>query len=149
MELWTWHRRGFDVQNVLKIDHTLSQWWNHEESGPRYRELIPRLCKALGTKNFVWCDGLRGMSPGDRNLDDWELNVPKTSVLKYYRADIWDSLLHRHTDDFSGLLLEVGSVPLSHDVGAFVQIPLPPGTAINRGPQEHGRIINPRPRSNR
>jgi hypothetical protein len=75
MQLWTYHSPGFPVDTIREIDHTLSQWWGHEEYGPRYREILPKLWDIVGTKHFLWCMG-HHHPIADVGEVEWELNVP-------------------------------------------------------------------------
>jgi hypothetical protein len=87
MQLWTYHPPGFPVDTIPEIDHILSQWWDHEELGPRYRVILPKLWEIVGTKHFLWCCAHRERYPiADPNEVEWELNVPTEQVGKLYRT---------------------------------------------------------------
>lgn len=139
MQLWTYHSPGFPVDTIAAIDHTKSYWWTYEEPGFRYREVLPILWSKVSTKHFLWCIGLHGTRIPDKDEVEWEVNLPQSAVLTFYRTTVWDDIVWSRSNNWPDLLIPVWAESLSRAVGALVSVPLPPGSAINKGLVPHRR----------
>ena len=146
MIVWTYQPVGFDLETLDSIHPELSQWWQHEELGARYRELLPRLFKSLGCEHFLWCCSQRGWlaAPGEE-IVEWQLAVPEEAIVTMLDAIKWDELLRSKSDDFSGLLLPKPEWRAGKHIDTLVRIPLPTASASKIGliPDVQQRIAHP------
>jgi hypothetical protein len=142
MQLWTYHPTGFQVDAPdLAIDPKRGQYWWHEATGFRYREVLPKLQQVVGVRQFLWCYTFRGQCLRVQEAHDvveWELNVPDSNILGFLRSSVWEDIVWSRSNDWSGLLV-AGTPEASKNIHALVFVPLPPGTARCHGllPPQH------------
>ena len=146
MQLWTHHPSDFPVNDpCLVVDHTKGVYWQSDMQGSngfRYRAVLPKLHALIGTDQFLWCLTERGRYERvrenvDKDLMEWELNVPLTQILRFYRESVWDKIVRSQNDNWEHLLIAVRETePRASeltDVGALVRAPLHPKWARCNG----------------
>jgi hypothetical protein len=143
MQLWTHHPSSFRVDNPqLEVDYTKGQYAQPDRAGEiafQYRKVMPRLHQIVGTTQFLWCCTKRGRYPKAMEEDstEWELNVPLTQVLSFYRVGVWEDILYNRSDDWTHLLIAVGETePAANDLddlGGLIRVPLEPKWAYCHG----------------
>ena len=156
MELWTHHLVEFPVNDPnLIVDHTRGQYWEEEMIGVDgfcYRDVLPRLHTCLGTTQFLWCCTRRDCYPRasedvDKDLMEWELNVPLTQVLTFYRGSVWEDILWSKSDNWDRLLIAVGETAPAgnqlNDLGALARVPLEPKWAKCHGQLPPNGVARP------
>lgn len=134
MQLWTHHPSNFPVNDPnLKVDYTKGQYAQPDKVGGialRYREVMPKLHETVETTQFLWCCTQRGCYPKAMEEDsmEWELNVPLTQILRFYRVTVWENILKNQNDDWKRLLIAVcetePAANYPNDLGALVRVPL-------------------------
>ena len=143
MRLWAHHESGLRIDAPdFKVDPTKGQYWR---TRPRYRHLLPELCRRLGLKKLeypLWCCTDRDWIVADSWEDEWELNVPPSQVISLYRVSVWDDIFNRTSltisaEDWGNLFPEMHEQPTDKDIGALVRVPLAPGSAVN-----HGKMVS-------
>ena len=147
MQLWTHHPSDFPVDDPdLVVDYTKGKYADSSmegNNGFRYRTVLPELHKRVETSQFLWCCTERGSYPRvtedvDKNLMEWELNVPLTQILAFHRISAWEDLVWSRSDDWEELLIEVGEIePPANDLsdlGVLVRVPLNPTWTTCHGP---------------
>jgi predicted HNH restriction endonuclease len=138
IRLWTYHPSTFNVDAPdLYVDHTLGKYWRHEETGFRYREVLPIFCAKIGTDQFLWCCQKRHcivrMSEG-MDVVEWELNIPSTDAIRFYRWEVWEKLIRSKTDDWSNLWVDDQSQAAADEIEPVVLLPLQPAWIRTHGP---------------
>jgi hypothetical protein len=149
MQLWTYHPSDFPVNDpCLVVDYTKGVYWHPDmqgNNGFRYREVLPKLHARVGTDQFLWCFLKRGgyervTENVDQDLMEWELNVPLTQILRFYRESVWHDIVHSRSNEWGKLLTEVGQTERTGtdrtDLGALVRVPLKPEWA-----RCHGQLL--------
>ena len=126
--LWTHHPSTFRVDDPeLRIDSKQGVFWNQNEAGYRYRQVLPKVHKQLGTTQCLWCCTIPGTFKRifeGHDLVEWELKVPSSEV-HFYNVHVWEKILYSRTDDWDRLWLNT-MTSASDNVGALVSLPLKP-----------------------
>jgi len=127
MQLWTHHPSAFQLADPrLIVDPTKGQYWNSNEIGPRYREVLRRLQKTVGTDQFLWCCTTRGQfirPTEETDLVEWELNIPDPSRMIFFCCSVWEDIVRSKCDDWSRLFVAELPEP-NPDINAVVLLPL-------------------------
>ncbi len=144
MQLWTYHPSDFRINDPnLEVDYKKGKY-SHPDiqvaNGFRYCKVIPKLHEMVGTTQFLWCftqqDQFARTYEDDDSLE-WELNVPLTQILTFYREKVWEGIIISQNDDWDRLLIAVGETEPAgselNDLGALVRVPLEPNQAKNHG----------------
>ncbi len=137
MQLWTHHPSVFRVNDPdLVVDYRKGEYAKkntHDNEGFRYCNVLPKLHKLLETTQFLWCCKGRGCYPRvsedlDKDLSEWELNVPLTQIVTCYSVSVWEDIVWSRSDDWKHLLIPVSEIePAANDpsdFGALVRVPL-------------------------
>ena len=147
MQLWTHHPSDFPVNDPdLVVDYTKGMYAQPSMEGSngfRYRNVLPKLHTLVGTTQFLWCCTERGRyervtEDVDKDLLEWEINVPLTQILRFHLVSVWEDIVWGRSDDWQDLLIEVGETePAANDLsdlGALVRVPLEPKSTTCHGP---------------
>lgn len=138
--LWTYHPSSFRLDDAGgRIDSSRGRYWNYHspDRRVRYRLVLRRLQALIETDQFLWCCTTRGkyfrMTTAE-DLVEWELDVPHSQVLRFYREAIWAGIIEGR-DDWSELF--VAEQPCRHErdeIGALVRFPMDNGSIKSLGP---------------
>ena len=135
MQLWTYHPSDFRVDDPdLVVDYTKGKYAepSSQVNGFRYREVATKLHKRVGTTQILWCFVERGRyvrvtEDVDKDVMEWELNVPLTQILAFYRVSVWEDIIWSRNDEWEHLVIAVEIEPPASrlsDLGALVRVPL-------------------------
>lgn len=128
MKLWTHHPSDFQLDTAAEIDHTRGQYWNLNMRDFRYREVLLRLHQHIGTDQFLWCCTVRGgfmRTTEEIDWVEWELDIPESEVLKFYRVPIWEDIVWSRSDDWDQLFVDKAEADIpNQNVGALVKFPV-------------------------
>jgi hypothetical protein len=143
VRLWTYQPSDFRP-DAKKIDPTRGRYWRDEARGFRYRKILTKLQKLVGTDQFLWCYTVRPPNPRvieDVDVIEWELDVPLSHVLRFIHSHVWEGIFRSQRDDWENLddwknLLIEGEPSPGEGVHALVRWPLPDGALrSHRQPQ--------------
>jgi len=124
MQLWTHHPTGFQVDYAdIVIDPTKGRYWRDETPGLRYRDVLPKLQKLVGTAQFLWCFTIREL-PENTDLVEWELNVPESQILRFLQSWVWEEIVWTNRADWHNLFVD-GRPTAGKGIHALVSVPLP------------------------
>lgn len=126
MKVWTHHPSTFPITSPdLKVDATQSVYYRSWE----YRDAIHELHRHLkGETQFLWCLTTRNtFERHSQSIDliEWELDVPMSQILAFYREDVWEEIYNGRSKDWAALITS----SVSENVGALVRVPIDPSWA--------------------
>ncbi|MFK8115680.1 MAG: hypothetical protein AB8B91_26025 [Rubripirellula sp.] len=126
IRVWTHHPSTFPITSPnLVVDATRSVYYRSQE----YRDAIHELHHHLkGETQFLWC--LTARKTFERHsesidLIEWELDVPASQILTFYREDVWEPIYHGRSHHWADLLTDLPA----ENVGALVRVPIDPSWA--------------------
>lgn len=139
VKLWSHHPSDFRLETASNVDYKKGKYWNSNDPNLRYREVLPLLHGRVGTDQFLWCCAVRGefqRTAEEIDLVEWELNVPRSAVLAFYRASIWEDIVWGRSDAWDELFTgtETEANVVSTKIGALVRFPLHPEWVTCHGP---------------
>jgi len=128
MRLWTYQPRGFRIDDPqLIVDPKQGSYWTDEcWIRARYRQMLPKLIKMVGTDQFLWCCTAyyTWFSIPGRPVVEWELNVPRSQILAFIREPVWDAILKGDDRDLASAVVVERPVQPDANVSALVRVPL-------------------------
>jgi hypothetical protein len=128
MQLWTYQPLGFCIDDLeLIVNPKLGSYWNDEcWIRPRYREMLPKLIRMLGTDQFLWCCTAyyTWFSIPGRPVEEWELNIPESQILAFIREPIWGGILRGDDRDLASIIVAERPVQPGMNITALVRVPL-------------------------
>jgi len=140
VKLWTHHPSEFTVDDPnLVIDQRQGRYWKDCGRGFRYSEMLSKLCSRIGTDQFLWCCTARGQfirMSACIDLVEWEINVPESQIVAFYRESVWETIVHGQSDDWDVLIIgsSDGITGAGDRIGALVRAPLRTEWATCHGP---------------
>ncbi len=138
MKLWTYHPSTFTVDDPNgKIDSKRGTYWNDESL--QYRTALPQLQQLLGTDQFLWCCTTTGCfvrTTEEIDLVEWELDVPTSEILAFYRVSVWEDIVHGRSAVWANLFIDnLSEVEAANrDVGVWIRFPLISGSVTRCAP---------------
>jgi hypothetical protein len=140
MQLWTHHPPLFDLTDPnLRLDWTKGYYWNYDQLGLRYRQILPTLHGLVGTNQFIWCYTHRACNgQRDRVLVEWELTFEPAEIIRFIHSRLWDQIVDGKDMELSLVFIDGNPTP-GEGVHALVRVPLPPERARKHGDPEAAR----------
>lgn len=132
LTLWAYHPSDYRLDTPgLIMDHTKGKNWTRKMANFRYREVLLKLQRRLGTDQFLWCCSTRGCfrrTSEGIDLVEWQLDVPSSHVLSFYCEDVWENIVWSRSNEWERLLIEDSpdQIVPCENVGVLLKLPLAP-----------------------